>query len=98
MNRLWLLPALALGGCADPHLPLAPDYGNAVATNMAAQIINPAPNTTYREPVTNGERMTDAMDRYRTGKVYPPLPPIAPVVQEGAAPPPPPPFAMPPTQ
>ena len=95
MNRLLLLPLFALAGCADPHEPLNADFGNSVATNMAAQIINPGPNMTVRPAVSNGRRMSDAMERYRAGRVYPPIPAIEAVVKQGAAPDQPAPMATP---
>jgi hypothetical protein len=87
MNRLLLLPMLALAGCADPHEPLVPDFGNSVATDMAAQIINPGPNTGTGTFTSDGKRMSDALERYRTEHVYPPLPAIEAAVKAGSAPP-----------
>ena len=87
MKPVWLLPLLALAGCVeDPHVPLVADFGNSVATNIAAQTINPLPHATGPAPATDGKRIGDAIQRYRTGKVYPPIPPIDAVVREGSAP------------
>ena len=87
MKPVWLLPLLALAGCVeDPHMPLVADFGNSVATNIAAQTINPLPHATGPAPATNGKRIGDAMERYRTGKVYPPIPPIDAAVRTGRAP------------
>jgi type IV pilus biogenesis protein CpaD/CtpE len=86
MKPLWLLPLLTLAGCVeDPHLPFAADFGNSVATNIAAQVVNPTPHP-EGPATTDGKRMSDAMNRYRAGKVYPPIPPIDAVVKEGAPP------------
>jgi hypothetical protein len=85
MKHFWLLPLLALGACADPHMPLNPNFGESVAANMAAQIINPVP-ANRPPPTTNGKRVGDAMQRYRTERVYPPIPPISSSVKEGEAP------------
>jgi hypothetical protein len=86
MKLLRLLPLFALVGCTNPRLPLNPSFGTSVTANMAAQIINPVPRATYPAPTTDGRRMADAMERYRTERVYPPIPPIEGVVKEGQAP------------
>jgi hypothetical protein len=86
MNRLILLSLVALAGCADPHEPLNADFGNAVTTDMAAQIINPGPNTSARPATSDGRRISDAMERYYTGRVYPPISAIEAVVKPGTAP------------
>ena len=91
MNRLLLLPLLGLAACTDPHMVLAPDFGNSVASNIAAQVDNPAPNTSTDVHMSDGRRMSDAIERYRTGHVYPPIPPLQSVIKEGAAPDQPPP-------
>jgi hypothetical protein len=95
MNRLLLLPLFALAGCADPHEALNTDFGNAVKSNMAAQIINPGPNVTVQAASSDGRRINDAMERYRTGHVYPPIPPMETVVKPGSAPDQPPPMSAP---
>jgi type IV pilus biogenesis protein CpaD/CtpE len=74
MNRLILLAILALAACEDPHRPLSLDFGNAVNANIAAQVINP--NPTFGAADTDGQRVGDAMERYRTGKVHRPLAPL----------------------
>jgi len=86
MKPVWLISLLALAGCEDPHLPFAPGFGNAVATNIAAQVVNPTPHAEGPAPATDGKRIGDAIERYRTGKVYPPIPAINAVVKEGSAP------------
>jgi len=92
MNRLLLLPLLGLAACSDPHMVLAPDFGNSVTSNIAAQVDNPAPNTSTYGHLSDGRRISDAMQRYRTGHVYPPIPPLQSTVKEGAAPDQPPPM------
>ena len=67
--------ALALAGCADPHAPLSPDFGNAVETNIAAQVVYPNPATPGGF-YTNGQRIGDAITRYETNKVYRPHLPL----------------------
>lgn len=86
MNRLLLLPLLGLAACTNPHMILAPDFGNSVASNIAAQVDNPAPNTRTDDHLSDGRRISDAIERYRSGHVYPPIPPLQSVVKEGAAP------------
>ena len=88
MNRLLLLGILTLAACADPHEPLSADFGNAVNANIGAQVINPIPLVSGAAD-TDGQRVGDAMNRYRTGKVTRPLPPLeagkitsAPIVPE----------------
>jgi type IV pilus biogenesis protein CpaD/CtpE len=85
MNRLLLLPLLGLAACTDPHMVLAPDFGNSVASNIAAQVDNPAPNMRTDVHMSDGKRMHDAIERYRTGHVYPPIPALEPTVKEGRA-------------
>ena len=66
--------ALALAGCQNRE-PLAADFGNSVNANIAAQVVNPAPAS--RGPNDgDGTRMANAIDRYRTNKVYKPTSPL----------------------
>jgi type IV pilus biogenesis protein CpaD/CtpE len=88
MHRLLLLGILTLAACVDPHGPLSPDFGNAVNSNVAAQVINPNALVTGAAD-TDGQRIGDAMNRYRTGKVTRLQPPLeagkitsVPIVQE----------------
>jgi len=74
MNRIVIAACLALAGCADPHEPLAYDFGNSVRANIAAQVINPLPNMTTELATTDGKRIENALHRYRTNTVYPPRP------------------------
>ncbi len=74
MKRLIMLAVLALAACEDPHRPLSRDFGNAVNANIAAQVINPNPTVGVAD--TDGQRVSDAMERYRTGKVHRPLAPL----------------------
>jgi hypothetical protein len=72
--------ALMLAGCypgtVEPALTLSPGFGEAVNYNMAAQIINPAPNYAGLEPERNGRRAADAYARYELDQVFPPAPPL----------------------
>ncbi len=75
--------ALALGigltACTDNRAPLSPDFGNAVRTNISRQVVNPEPRTGNADWSSNGERGVSANERYRKGRVYPPIPPYKPV-------------------
>ena len=75
MKRLLLLTVVAVAGCADPSLPLAPEFGNAVHNNIAAQVVNPLPPGPSASD-TDGQRVGNAIERYRTNTVYPPHLPL----------------------
>ncbi len=75
MKRLVVLVGLALAACTDPHLPLSADFGNAVNTNIAAQVVNPNP-TMAGSNDTDGQRAGSAVNRYRTNRVYQPHLPL----------------------
>ena len=77
MKRLLLVVALGLAACADPHEPLSADFGNSVRANIQAQLVNPEPNYSSAFPETDGERVENAIRRYRTNRVFPPQPEIA---------------------
>ena len=72
MKRMLLLALLGVAACADPHAPLSPDFGNAVQTNIDAQVVNPRPPMGIAN--TNGQRIENAVRRYQTNTVYPPRP------------------------
>lgn len=75
MKGLVLLAALALGACIDPRPPLATDFGNAVNSNIAAQVVNPVPAMPGPNG-SDGRRMDGAVDRYVNDKVYRPQLPL----------------------
>lgn len=61
----------ALSGCFHHDISLQDGYGNAVKQNMAAQVVNPAPQ--YEGPaLSSGARGAVAMERYNTDKVEKP--------------------------
>ena len=75
MKHIIILTSLALAACADPHQALAPDFGNAVNANIAAQVVNPKPAMPGPSD-SDGQRIGNAVDRYRTNKVYRPHLPL----------------------
>jgi hypothetical protein len=79
------LVLIGLAGCHTNQEPLAPDFGDAVSHNIAVQTINPTPDPNLPDANTNGQRMTDALDRYRKGKPTPPISPMQGVVPTGTA-------------
>lgn len=60
-----------LGACSD-RLIEAPPLGGSVAQNMAAQIVDPNPESTEVAPPLNGERNNAAQTRYEKGKIIKP--------------------------
>lgn len=63
--------SLALVACSD-RLVEAPPLGGAVEQNMAAQIVDPNPDSTEIAPPLNGERNNAAQTRYEKGKIIKP--------------------------
>jgi hypothetical protein len=62
---------VALAGC-EALGPYAPDYGDAVYSNIAAQSVQPPPPAAQPVP-GNGETAALAQDRYAKDKVKPPV-------------------------
>jgi hypothetical protein len=75
MKRFVLLAAFALVACADPHQPLSQDFGNSVAADIAAQVVNPKPALAGSND-SDGQRVGNAIDRYRTNKIIKPHLPL----------------------
>jgi hypothetical protein len=62
-----------LSACAETRLRDAPDFGDAVRENQAAQIADPdARYAGTPAPGSNGVRAAGAQDRYLHGHVTPP--------------------------
>jgi hypothetical protein len=68
-----------LGACTDPGFytdhreGITSFAGNAVASNVAVQTIDPwPPHVSDRHLRSDGERTQTAIERYRTNKVTPP--------------------------
>jgi hypothetical protein len=67
-----------LAGCSDIYYDrrdtIAPNGGDAVAANQVTQMVDPwPPHVGNRNIAFNGERMQAAQERYRHGKVIPPV-------------------------
>src|ERR1051326_4736645 len=72
-----LLTTALLAGCSDLYWDrregVSFQAGNAVASNVAVETIDPwPPAAANREIPTNGQRTQAAIDRYRNDKVIPP--------------------------
>lgn len=82
--------SLAAAGCSETYLAhretLSPTSGDAVAGDIARQVINPWPAAAFNDQLTtSGERLQHAMERYNnpssgTGAAVPNAAPI-PVVK-----------------
>jgi len=92
-----------LAGCSDIYLdrrePIALSGGDAIAANEATQMVDPWPPSAGNKNIAfNGQKMQVAVERYRTGRVIPPINATTSVIEgpaaEGAAAAP----ALPPTQ
>jgi len=83
MRRAALIAALTAsaltGGCvsdmyADRRDPVTFAAGDAVATNIATQMVDPWPAHAARRDIAyDGDRMQAAAERYRTNKVTAPV-------------------------
>src|SRR5262249_55442602 len=78
-----VLIGAALAGCSE-HLPgnayldrretISALAGDALASNRATQMIDPwSPASARRDIAYSGEKMQTASERYRTGRVIPPV-------------------------
>lgn len=68
----------ALAGCSDIYYDrretVALNSGDAMATNRVTHTIDPwSRASSQREIAFNGEKMQTAVERYRTGRVIPPI-------------------------
>lgn len=69
---------LMLAGCSNVYLDrretVSPHAGNAMAVNRVTHMIDPwSPASANRNIAFNGEKMQTAHERYRTGRVIPPV-------------------------
>jgi hypothetical protein len=70
--------ALALAGCSDIYTDrretTAHHAGDAMAANRVTHMIDPWPaHSANRNIAFNGEKMQTAHERYRTGRIIPPV-------------------------
>jgi cytochrome c oxidase assembly factor CtaG len=70
--------ALALAGCSDIYTDrretIALHAGDAMAANRVTHMIDPWPaHSANRNIAFNGEKMQTAHERYRTGRIIPPV-------------------------
>lgn len=76
MRAIALASLFAVGGCSeylDRRDSIALSGGNAVATNMVTQMVDPWPRESANRNIAyNGEKMETAFERYRTGRVIAP--------------------------
>jgi type IV pilus biogenesis protein CpaD/CtpE len=79
LGGLLLGLAAMLSACTDPEFytdrreGITLHAGNAAASNIAEQVIDPWPAASVdRRPVADGERTQKAIERYRTNKIIPP--------------------------
>jgi hypothetical protein len=72
-----VIVAGGLAGCSeylDRRDALSVQSGNAVQTNKVAQMVDPWPRASEdRNIAFNGSVMGNAVERYRTGRVIPPI-------------------------
>ena len=67
MMSAGLALAAGLAGCT----PMDRGFGDSTRTNLAVQVIDPDPVHAGTATIS-GEKMGDAVERYRTGTVKPP--------------------------
>ena len=71
-----ILVATALSGCAEyfeRRDTISSTGGDAVATDVMTQMVDPWPRVSAQRNIGfNGERMENAVQRYRTNQTYPP--------------------------
>jgi type IV pilus biogenesis protein CpaD/CtpE len=89
MNRnLAILMLLGLGLAACSNKPAdtpRPEFGEAVRTNMALQIINPEPPESMDLPPSDGVRRSLMIGRYQVDEVEPPRETTSSTIGTGSA-------------
>jgi hypothetical protein len=75
---LIVLAGVSLAGCSDIYFDrretVALGAEDHIATNRVAQMIDPWPRDVGRREIAfNGQKMQGAVERYRTGRVTPPV-------------------------
>lgn len=69
---------LLLSGCSDIYFDrrdsIVPSAGDAVAANKVTQMVDPWPAASANKNIAfNGEKMQTAVERYRQGRIIPPV-------------------------
>lgn len=75
---LALIAGMVLSGCSDLYFDrretIVPSAGDALASNRVTQMVDPWPPSSANKNIAfNGERMQAAVERYREGRVIPPV-------------------------
>lgn len=75
---LTLAAGFGLSACSDIYFDrretVVPSAGDAMASNRVTQMIDPwSPASANRNIAFNGEKMQTAVERYRQGRVIPPV-------------------------
>jgi hypothetical protein len=73
-----LLAGVLLSGCSDIYFDrretIVPSAGDAVASNRISQMVDPWPASSANKNIAfNGEKMQTAVERYRQGRIIPPV-------------------------
>jgi hypothetical protein len=73
-----LLAGLLLAGCSgiyfDRRETIVPSAGDAVAANKVTHMVDPWPAASANKNIAfNGEKMQTAVERYRQGRIIPPV-------------------------
>ena len=73
-----LLVGVLLAGCSDIYFDrrdsIVPSAGDAVAANKVSQMVDPWPASSANKNIAfNGEKMQTAVERYRQGRIIPPV-------------------------
>ena len=73
-----LLAGLLLAGCSDIYFDrretIVPSAGDAVAANKVTHMVDPWPPSSANKNIAfNGEKMQTAVERYRQGRIIPPV-------------------------
>jgi hypothetical protein len=73
-----LAGGMLLAGCSDLYFDrretISPAAGDALATNRVTQMVDPwSPASANKNIAFNGEKMQTAVERYRQGRIIPPV-------------------------
>ena len=73
-----LLCGALLAGCSDIYFDrrdtIVPSAGDAIAANKVTMMVDPWPASSVNKNIAfNGEKMQTAVERYRQGRIIPPV-------------------------